>query len=131
MKPEDLPDVKILDKLAFDPLWHNSLDSLTSAFQQSSVSTVAEVGNKIVGYQISTSVTFSGHLARLAVLPAYQGGNIGYNLVYHLLNTFKQSGLSHVSVNTQDNNISSIALYEKMGFRKTGETFPVYEYPLK
>ncbi len=131
MQEADLPVVKVVDQLAFDPLWHNSINSLTSAFKQSSSSTVAFIGNEIIGYQMSTSVSFSGHLARLAVLPAYQGKNIGYNLVYNLLRDFNRSGLVRITVNTQSNNAASIALYEKMGFHKTGEKFPVYEFPLR
>jgi len=36
MNEEDLPAVRTLDQLAFEPLWHNSLDALTLAFKQSS-----------------------------------------------------------------------------------------------
>jgi ribosomal protein S18 acetylase RimI-like enzyme len=130
MKEEDLSAVKTLDQLAFEPLWHNSLDALTLAFKQSSLNTLAVTGNKIIGYQMSTSIPFNGHLARLAVDPAYQGQHIGYNLVYHLLQEFKRLGVWRVTVNTQSDNYSSLSLYEKIGFRRTGELFPVYEYPL-
>jgi ribosomal protein S18 acetylase RimI-like enzyme len=131
MDEEDLPVVKVLDQLAFEPLWHNSLDALTLAFRQSSYNTVAVAEKKIVGYQISTSIPFNGHLARLAVDPTYQGQNIGYNLVYDLLQEFKKLGVWRVTVNTQSDNYASLALYEKMGFHRTGELFPVYEYPLR
>jgi ribosomal protein S18 acetylase RimI-like enzyme len=130
MIEEDLPVVQTLDELAFEPLWHNSLDALKLAFRQSSFNTVAVAENTVIGYQMSTSIPFNGHLARLAVDPAYQGQNIGYNLVYNLLQEFKKLGIWRVTVNTQSDNYASLSLYEKMGFHRTGELFPVYEYPL-
>ncbi len=127
MTQEDLPIVALVDEAAFDPLWQNSLDSLTLAYQQSSWSTVAETSDGIIGYQISTSIPLTGHLARLAVIPAIQRSHVGYMLVRELLEHFKKSGAWHVTVNTQDDNLASIALYEKIGFRRTGELFPVYQ----
>jgi ribosomal protein S18 acetylase RimI-like enzyme len=129
MVKEDLPVVRNLDNIAFEPLWNNSIESLTLAFDQSSSSEVAMKDNHIIGYQISTAIPFNGHLARLAVDPAYQGQNIGYNLVYNMLLEYKKLGIWRVTVNTQDNNLASLSLYDKIGFRKTGEVFPVYEYP--
>ena len=84
----------------------------------------------MVGYQISTSFPFSGHLARLAVRPEYQRMNVAYGLVHDLLARFKQQGIWRATVNTQDSNLASISLYEKIGFRRTGEEFAVYEIPL-
>ena len=131
MEEQDLPEVGIVDHTAFDPLWHNSAESLMLAFRQSSLSTVAVENASIIGYQISTSIPLNGHLARLAVAPEYQGKNIGYNLVDHLLREFKKQGVMRVTVNTQNDNRPSLAVYQKLGFRKTGEILPVYEFPLR
>jgi ribosomal protein S18 acetylase RimI-like enzyme len=125
----DLPVVTAVDQAAFEPVWANSLETLTLAFQQSAWSSVAETDEAIVGYQISTSIPLSGHLARLAVDPNLQHGRIAYALVREMLQHFKQHGAWRVTVNTQDNNLASLALYEKIGFRRTGETFPVYFQP--
>ncbi len=125
----DLPVVQAVDQAAFEPVWANSLDTLTLAFEQSAWSTVAESDDGIIGYQISTSIPLSGHLARLAVDPHLQHGHIAYALVRDLLQHFKLHGAWRVTVNTQDNNHSSLALYQKIGFRRTGETFPVYFQP--
>jgi len=37
-------------------------------------------------------------------------------------------GVTRLTVNTQSDNLASLALYEKMGFTVTGEKFPVYCY---
>jgi ribosomal protein S18 acetylase RimI-like enzyme len=128
MIPEDFPIVVDIDNSAFDLEWRNSLESLELAFQQSSYTTVAEIGDEIVGFQYSTSSRMGGHLARLAVNIAMQGKGIGYLLLYDLLKYFKQHGVLNVTVNTQQSNIASLALYSKAGFKTTGELYRVYQY---
>lgn len=128
MNFDDLDVVHELDALAFGPVWRNSLESLTLAFKQSAVSTVAEDDSGILGYQISTANPMGGHLARLAVHPEAQGQGIGYGLVRDVLDQFERRGATRVTVNTQQENKISLALYEKAGFRKTNEIYPVYQF---
>jgi ribosomal protein S18 acetylase RimI-like enzyme len=128
MNIDDLPAVEQVDRAAFDTLWRNSRESLEHAFRQSAISTVAEKENHIVAYQISTANHMSGHLARLATDPEFQGLGIGYALLRDLLQQFEKRGARAISVNTQGANEISIALYEKAGFKRTGESYPVYQY---
>lgn len=123
---EDLPEVQHIDQLAFPHLWQNSLAGLTKAIQQKGIHTVAIKDDKILGYQISTTMTIYGHLARLAVSPEYQQQGIAYSLVYDLLNNFKRQGLWRITVNTQSDNTPSLNLYNKFGFKRTQEEIPVY-----
>ena len=123
---DDISVVSKLDMDSFDPLWQNSQRSLEIAWIKSALSTVAEANGKIVGYQISTASSSSGHLARLAVLPDWQGCGIGTALVNHMLARFHQWGALRVTVNTQVDNKASLALYQKIGFVKTKERYPVY-----
>jgi ribosomal protein S18 acetylase RimI-like enzyme len=129
MQPEELEQVWRVDAGAFKVLWQNSLPSLELAYQQSSIATVAEDETGIIGYQISTTSSMGGHLARLAVLPVSQGRRIGYALVNDLLRQFVYRGIFHVTVNTQADNHASLRLYEKVGFQRTGESYPVYVNP--
>lgn len=127
LQSEDLEPVWRVDKDAFKVLWQNSLPSLELALKQASIATVAENERGILGYQISTASHMGGHLARLAVLPAYQGRKIGHALVNDLLRQFLLRGTFRVTVNTQSDNLASLKLYEKLGFRRTGESYPVYQ----
>jgi ribosomal-protein-alanine N-acetyltransferase len=117
-----------IDNAAFGLDWKNSLEALELAYQQSSLARVAESGNEIVGYQYSTASSMGGHLARLAVKPSNQGRGIGYLLVYDVLEQFKRQGVMHITVNTQQKNSASLALYAKAGFYVTGESYRVYQY---
>jgi ribosomal protein S18 acetylase RimI-like enzyme len=130
MSFDDIQTVEHLDNLAFNRLWCNSSTSLELALRQAAVAVVAEIEGQIVGYQISTANHMGGHLARLAIHPDFQGEGIGYSLVRDLLKQFEMRGAKRVTVNTQKDNIASLALYKKANFHTTGEKFPVYQYPL-
>jgi ribosomal protein S18 acetylase RimI-like enzyme len=126
MTAHDLPAVADLDAAAFIPLWQNSLDALQRALAQAGWASVAESKDGIVGYQISTYNPFGGHLARLAVYPGVQQQGIGHALVYDLLQESARRGLRKITVNTQDDNEASLALYQNIGFHRTPEIYPVY-----
>lgn len=126
LQADDLELVWQVDRSAFKPLWQNSLPSLDLALKQASIATVAESELGIFGYQISTLSHMGGHLARLAVLPSYQGRRIGYALTNDLLRQFLLRGTFRVTVNTQSDNLASLRLYERLGFQRTGESYPVY-----
>jgi ribosomal protein S18 acetylase RimI-like enzyme len=127
MNHNDLTVIKELDSLAFGPIWQQSFEMLEVAFKQSAHAMVAETSEGIVGYQVSTTGSGGSHLARLAVHPMYQGKGIGYALTRDMLAYFHHRGSLKVTVNTQTDNHASLALYKKVGFRPTGETFPVYK----
>ncbi len=65
-------------------------------------------------------------MARLAVLPEEQGHGVGAALVADLILHMQEAGGSKVTVNTQADNAASLALYGRLGFRRTGERYPVY-----
>ena len=126
MTDSDLKSVLTLDHLCFDDIWKISKKSLKLAFNQSSYSIVAELENKIVGYQISSSVLNNAHLSRLAVLPDVRRQGIANLIVRNMLEYFHMTGISNVTVNTQDDNRASIALYSRLGFKYSGDLYPVY-----
>lgn len=126
MRYEDLPAIEHIDQLAFSSLWQNKQNSLTKAFKQPGHCSVAIQCDEIVGYQISTAVTIQGHLARLAVHPDHQQKKIASALVLDLLKEFSRQGIWRVTVNTQTDNVPSLALYLKFGFKRTQETIPVF-----
>jgi len=126
MLEADIPDVERTDMASFDPLWQNSLETLRRAYAQSLIATVAENDIGIIGYQLSTGSEHRAHLARLAVHSRMQGRGVGRALLGDLFAKLAHSGIYHLSVNTQSDNANSLRLYQKMGFIRTGEQYPVY-----
>ena len=67
---------------------------------------------------MSTTAFDTAHLARLAVLPKLQGQGIGRNLVLQMLDVFSETGTNSFSVNTQESNAHSLALYTSLGYKR-------------
>jgi ribosomal-protein-alanine N-acetyltransferase len=130
MTSDDLGQTVETDASAFAPLWRNSYDALQKALSQALSATVAEKAGKVIGYQLSTPNPLGAHLARLAVKKEAQGQGIGRALLTDLFFQMRKRGLGHLTVNTQDDNTTSLALYQKTGFIRTGEQFPVFIYEL-
>ncbi len=126
LAPADLDAVVAVDHQAFVPLWQLSERSLQRALDQSAVATVALVDGTIVGYQICTGSGLGAHLARLAVDPRYQRQGVARLLVTDALRQLHRRGFDRTTVNTQESNQPSLALYAQLGFRRTGQDYPVY-----
>ena len=125
-KSSDLNTIYKVDA-AFDAPWHYSKDTLWQAMSQVEFSSVAELNNEIVGYQISSGGKQGGHLARLAVNPKLQGRGVGRLLMMTIADHFDRLGAPYISVNTQHDNIASIRLYRAFGFQPTGDHYPVWQ----
>jgi ribosomal protein S18 acetylase RimI-like enzyme len=127
MRDADLRAIVDIDRESFGWFWHNTADALQRARALAAHATVAENDAGVIGYQISTGSASGAHLARLAVKPEARGLGVGSALVNELV---WNSGARRFSVNTQQDNAASLALYKKAGFARTGETFPVLVYPV-
>jgi ribosomal-protein-alanine N-acetyltransferase len=128
MGADDLENVYLVDRRSFEPAWRQSRDQLAIAKQEAVHATVIERAGEIQGYQISTKNDGDGHLARLAVLPEARNQGLGQALVADALSRFRSRHIERVTVNTQVDNLPSLALYRKLGFRRLAETYSVYEY---
>ena len=130
MTEADLPEVEKTDAASFEPLWQNPLETLRRAFAQALYATVAQNEDRIIGYQISTGGGQRAHLARLAIHPVVQGKGAGSALLNDLFVFLTHTGISRLSVNTQSDNQASLSLYQRMGFVRTGERYPVYTFDI-
>ncbi len=128
MTEADLPEVQRTDAASFDPLWQNTPETIRKAFDQALYATVIENEQGILGYQLSTGGGQRAHLARLAVHPAVQGKGAGRALLSDLFRYITYAGISRLSVNTQSDNQASLSLYQRTGFVRTGEAYPVYTF---
>ncbi len=125
-RTEDLPAISEIDIAAFAPPWQYSPSTLAQALAHAERAAVAKVDGKMVGYQISTGGRSGGHLARLAVHPEHQGQGIGRALVSDLSQHFEKRGALRITVNTQQDNQASLALYRALGFELMDDFYPVW-----
>ncbi len=131
MIPSDFEAVFHLDQKCFSPAWQLSLQGMENAFHQAGYATVIETDHQIVAYQITTESLSSAHLARIAVDPELQGNRLGKSILNDLLLYYTNYGINRFTVNTQNDNLKSLALYHRSGFVETDENYAVYEYKIK
>ncbi|MEM9953538.1 MAG: GNAT family N-acetyltransferase [Chloroflexota bacterium] len=123
---EDLHQIVAVDHAAFPAPWQMSAMDLRVSQRQAASCTVAIDDGNIIGYEIATRHNTAGHLARLAVHPAYQGKRVGQHLLHHLLTRLSNRGVKSMTVNTQDSNIRSQRLYQRYGFLRNGFDLAVW-----
>lgn len=126
----DLEAIARVDAAAFQPPWRLSVEMLRLALGQAEYVSVAEQSGDVIGYQLSTPGRHGAHLARLAVCPERQGRGVGRALVRDLIAFYERRGGREITVNTQDDNAASLAVYRRLGFTLTGACFPVYQLDL-
>ncbi len=126
----DLETTVQIDHAAFGPLWRMSKTALRQAIRLSDSFTLALLGGRTVGYQLSSLYYDGAHLARLATLPVYQGHGIGGTLVGGMLAGFERRGINVITVNTQHSNNASQRLYTRYGFDLSGPDMPVWTLTL-
>ncbi|MGQ9683021.1 MAG: GNAT family N-acetyltransferase [Anaerolineae bacterium] len=129
-RPGDLDAIAEIDRASFPPMWRYPRPMLEAALQPTARLTVAELERRLVGYELSTLEGSEGELVRLAVLPEHRRQGIATRLVAESLATFRRGRVRRVSLNTQSDNAAAQALYERFGFRRTGEELPVLEKAL-
>jgi ribosomal protein S18 acetylase RimI-like enzyme len=127
---QDTAAIEQADTAAFIAPWQLSGAMVRLAIAQAEYVSVAEAEGQIVGYQLSTPAQGGLHLARLAVLPSWQGRGLGVALVRDLITYCQRRGKREISVNTQHTNAASLAVYQKLGFVLTGSRLPVYQLAL-
>lgn len=127
-EPADHEAIIHIDQTAFQPPWRLSAGMLRLALLQAENLTVAELDGQMLGFQLTTPSRAGAHLARLGVLPAWQGKGVGRALVARLIRDCQQKRRGEITVNTQNTNATSLAVYQRLGFRLNGVRFPVFQH---
>ncbi len=127
----DLPTLLTLDRLAFSHIWHKSFGNLSEALSKAVSFAVALVDDRIVAYEWCEIYKEHAHLTRLAVHPNYQGHGIGAQLLHQAIVDALEGGADLITLNTQEENRRSQALYERFGFVNTKQRMPVLWKDLK
>ncbi|MBE2224189.1 MAG: GNAT family N-acetyltransferase [Anaerolineae bacterium] len=124
--PEDFEKLAALETAVFEPLWRFSKETLRLARRDAVSFDVAYLGDRLVGYQISSGGRFGAHLVRLTISPDLQGQGIGTAIFAHTIEEYQRRGYQHITLNTQVDNDASHRLYKKFGFSATGEQMPMW-----
>jgi ribosomal-protein-alanine N-acetyltransferase len=121
LTPPRLPELMALEAASFPWLWRfGELYFRQSAIAPNRRLLLGYEGSHLAGYIIIALHGNFGHLDRLAVAPAFQGGGYGAELLTKALSEMAIRGASTMGLSTQKDNHRSQALYERFGFHRVG-----------
>jgi ribosomal-protein-alanine N-acetyltransferase len=115
---DDIPALLEIEQECFEDLWRYDSTAFREIAATHPYFVVAELNGAVVGYQFNTVDADAGYLIRIAVHPSVNGQGIGARLMAEALSFFAQMHVSHIMLNTQDNNIHAHNLYEWFGFKR-------------
>lgn len=117
--------VLAVDHAAFTPFWQLDVAGLIEAVAATPSSRFRVVGRPIVAYAICGRADRIGYLQRLAVHPDHSRQGVGTALVADALTWLARHGAREVLVNTQQDNVTAVALYRQLAFHPDDERLVV------
>ena len=112
-----------IDHAAFPWMWWNSEPEFTFYLGVPGVQAIVglSAGRQVAYAGFTTQGTW-GHLDRIAVDPAAQGGSYGAAILAHALRAMSRLGVTRVTLSTQNDNYQAHRLYEGFGFQQTNNS---------
>ena len=112
----DIPALLAIEKACFEDFWRYDALSFENIAANHPYFVVAELNNKVVGYQFNALEDEFGYLVRIAVHPSVNGQGVGVRLMSAAITFFQQAHVLRIMLNTQDDNTRAHRLYEWFGF---------------
>lgn len=128
MRPADIEEVTRIEQASFSQPWTE--DGFRVALESSdALLTVAEEGQKVVGYICMYQSFEEGEITNVAVDQAYRGRHIGKALLKKTVQMAKGRGVTRIILEVRVSNAPAICLYEEAGFQKLGIRKAFYDFP--
>jgi ribosomal-protein-alanine N-acetyltransferase len=112
----DIAALLAIEKACFEDFWRYDALSFEDIAATHPYFVVAELKDKVIGYQFNALEDEFGYLVRIAVLPSVKGLGIGVRLMSEAITFFQQAHVLRIMLNTQDDNARAHRLYEWFGF---------------
>lgn len=127
----DVPAITFNDRAAFEPVWWHSENSIEHIRRTVAHFVVAQINDRVVGHAFSDVYGGQGHLIRLVAHPDFQGRGLGEQLLIASLQYQFSLDAYPYTLNTQADNLTSQALYQRYGYRVIGRPVQVMRHLLQ
>lgn len=120
-RPEDLPQLALIDARAFPNFWHMGAQRLNQLSQSESARLlVADADGQAAGFILTETVLQDGRaqgfVVRVCVDPALHRQGVGTSLMAGAVNAMHRAGMTRVSLNALLSNEDTLAFYRRLGF---------------
>jgi [ribosomal protein S18]-alanine N-acetyltransferase len=122
VEKRDIPALLAIEEACFEDFWRYEALSFEDIAATHPYFVVAELNDKVVGYQFNALEDKFGYLVRIAVHPSVNGQGIGVRLMSEAIAFFQQAHVLRIMLNTQDDNKRAHRLYEWFGFVRINQT---------
>ena len=115
MRVEDLPEVLAIETNSFKTPWSENLFR-NEIFKDISVTRVAKIEGKVVGYICANVVIDEGHILNLAVHQECRGLGIASCMIKEALDMMSDNNCGSIFLEVRVSNAQARKMYEKFGF---------------
>ncbi len=130
MKVEDLPEILAIETASFETPWSETL-FYNEIFKTISVSRVARIDGRVVGYLCANMIIDEGHILNLAVHPDYRGRGIASRLLQHMIDEMRAGNCRSIFLEVRMSNENARKMYAKFGFTLLGTRKAYYVSPVE
>ncbi|NIS17922.1 MAG: ribosomal protein S18-alanine N-acetyltransferase [candidate division Zixibacteria bacterium] len=128
MKLDDLMRVMEIERMCFPDPWPFSA-FLSDLENENTITLVAKIDGKVVGFTICHVVAEEMHLMNIAVDPDFRRKKVGHKLIEYLFYSGEQHGCRIMYLDVRKSNSGAISFYNKYGFEVLYERKGYYRKP--
>jgi len=128
MNVDDLKKVIEIERACFTDPWSYSI-FLGDLESENTITLVARIKKKIVGFAICMQIVDELHLTNIAVHPDFQRKKVGHQLLERLFYIGDRNKFSIMYLDVRRSNIQAISFYKRYGFDVLYERKGYYKNP--
>jgi ribosomal-protein-alanine N-acetyltransferase len=130
MQATDIPEVIEIERMSFTTPWSENA-FLKEIHKLYSLTRVAVLGDKVIGYICANYIMDEGHIMNLAVHHNFRRRGIGTKLVEEILDKLKENDCRYIYLEVRFSNLRARNFYERFGFRVAGIRRNYYTSPVE
>jgi ribosomal-protein-alanine N-acetyltransferase len=128
MHETDIPEVLEIENMSFSTPWSKTA-FINEILKQYSLTKVAILGDKIIGYICVNHITDEGHILNLAVHPHFRRQGVAKTLVEKVLKELRENSCKYIYLEVRVSNFGARKFYGHLGFKVMGMRKNYYILP--
>jgi len=128
MRTSDIPKILQIERLSFTTPWSETA-FLQEIFNPYSITKVALLEDKVIGYICVDHMIDEGHILNLAVQLDMRRRCVATSLLREVIEELRKKGCRSLYLEVRTSNLGAQKFYERFGFRPVGVKGNYYTFP--